>query len=99
MSANRADVWKLIGYLEGDLRGVHAKLTELRSMLASGALDRAPADEKTCHCGVVCAGDAALAEHRYDVHEEGLLCLECGRVKDTCFKCLDEIRKGVRDAA
>jgi hypothetical protein len=77
----------LIGYLEGDLRGVHAKLTELRAMLASGALDRAPADEKTCRCGIVCAGDQALADHLYNVHEEGGLCLDCGRAKWSGHDC------------
>jgi hypothetical protein len=87
VSANRADVWKLIGYIEGDLRGCQAKFTELRSMLASGALDRAPADEVQCRCGVACASEQALADHLYSVHEEGALCLDCGRAKWSGHDC------------
>lgn len=88
MGANRADVWRLVGFIEGDLRQVQGKFTELRSMLASGALDRAPADEQRCSsCGAVFSGERALLDHRYNVHGEGELCLDCGQVKETGHSC------------
>lgn len=71
MSASRDDVYRLIGYIERDLRGVNAKLTELRSMLAGGAAARTRDDLARCpRCEVLLAGPVTLASHLRNVHGE-----------------------------
>lgn len=78
--ANRDDVWRLFTYVQDDLRQTQGKLVELRSMLASGALDRAPLTEFKCpDCDARIDGEQALAEHRYTAHDVGRLCLDCGQ--------------------
>jgi hypothetical protein len=67
--ANREDVYRLITHLEGDLRGVNAKFTELRSMLAQGAMTRVEVDEYVCpRCGAPRGGPIALRDHLANVH-------------------------------
>jgi hypothetical protein len=52
--ATKADVFKLLGYIQDDLRQTQAKLVEVRSMLAAGAMEHEPTDAVKCplpHCG------------------------------------------------
>lgn len=69
MSATREDVFRLIGFIEADLRGVNAKFTEVRSMLAQGAMERAAENVLECRkCGAGLASERALAFHDANVH-------------------------------
>jgi hypothetical protein len=68
--ATRADVYKLLGFIQDDLRQTQAKLVEVRSMLAAGAMSREPADLIGCpHCGVQLASTRVLASHLANVHD------------------------------
>lgn len=67
--ATRDDVYRIIGFVESDLRGVQAKFTEMRSMLAQGAMERAPVDLLACpKCGAGFDSERALAFHDANVH-------------------------------
>jgi hypothetical protein len=63
-------VFRLLGYIEDDLRGVHAKLTEVRAQLS--AL-QSLADERpgfACPvCGIVRPTEGMLRDHLVLVHE------------------------------
>lgn len=68
--ATRDDVYKLIGYIESDLRAANAKFTELRSMLAAGAMNQAGGQEILCpRCKIAVGGERALAFHIQNVHD------------------------------
>lgn len=68
MPVNADDVFRLIGFIQDDLRQTQVKLVELRTWLASMELptDRpaAPCDV----CGVVRPSQRALVEHLENVH-------------------------------
>lgn len=67
MSVHPDDVFRLIGYVEDDLRHVHAKLTEIRAMLASMNLP-APADTTCPECGIAVRAPTSLADHMWNTH-------------------------------
>jgi hypothetical protein len=70
--AEPVDVFRLLGYIEDDLRGLHAKLTEVRAMLAAMNL---PAPKPTScpepGCGVELRPPTSLADHLRNVHGKG----------------------------
>ncbi len=67
--ASRNDAWRLLTYIQDDLRQTQSKLTELRTMLAAGALDRDETPQALCPvCGLNRCTDPALAEHLANVH-------------------------------
>lgn len=68
MSASPRDIFQLIGYIEGDMRGINAKLTTLRSMIASLNLPD-PKRVECPKCGALhVQGSRALALHMQNVH-------------------------------
>ena len=62
-------VFKLIGWIQDDMRGVNAKLTELRAHLA--AMDLEPASLPACPvCGPISLPPTtSLADHLRVVHD------------------------------
>lgn len=91
MPANRADVWKLLTYIQDDLRQTQAKLVEVRSMLAAGAMNHDDTSVTCPECRSVFGGERALAEHRYTSHDIGSVCLNCGLIESDDHKCRPEI--------
>lgn len=68
--ATRQDVFRLIGFIEDDLRGINAKFTQVRSMLAAGAMSHGDDDGIKCErCGIVLASERALLFHLQNVHD------------------------------
>ena len=67
--ATRTDVFRLIGFAESDLRGVMAKLTEIRSMLAAMNLPAAKPWPVCPLCKAELGGPRALAFHLANVHD------------------------------
>ena len=69
MTTTRDDVYRLIGYIQDDLRQTQAKLVELRAMLAAGAMNSTSTTLTKCpHCPVELA-PRALADHLHTVHD------------------------------
>ena len=67
--ATRKDVYTLIGYIESDLRAASAKFTEVRSMLAQGAMERSEENTLACpKCGAQLHSERALLFHDANVH-------------------------------
>jgi len=75
MSATQADVWKLLTYIQDDLRQTQAKLVEVRSMLAAGAMNRDDETKTACpRCGIpIAGGERILALHLQNVHNGPLV--------------------------
>lgn len=72
MSTHAGDVFKLIGYLQDDLRKTQARLVEIRALLASLNLPT-PTSEHVCpKCAVDRRTADQLADHLVNVHGEGL---------------------------
>lgn len=95
--ATRDDVYRIVGYIQDDLRNTQAKLVEVRSMLAAGAMNRAPHDLAVCpDCKLELDGNRQLAEHRYTVHRVGKLCLDCGMVDTPTHECPDRTMSALR---
>jgi hypothetical protein len=68
--ANKADVWKLLTFIQDDLRQTQAKLVEVRSMLAAGAMTREQSVTFSCpKCGVARLTARDLAFHLQNVHD------------------------------
>ena len=63
-------VFKLIGWIEDDMRGLNAKLTELRAHLA--ALDIQDVELPVCpYCGPLHLPPATtLRDHLWNLHDE-----------------------------
>lgn len=68
MSATKDDVYRMLSFIQDDLRQTQAKLVEVRSMLAQGAMEREPKDMLTCLCGAGFFSERALAFHVQNVH-------------------------------
>lgn len=67
--ATRADVFRLMGFIQDDLRSVQAKLVEVRSLMASMPM-REEAPEHQCpKCKLGLPGERALAFHLQNVHD------------------------------
>ena len=67
--ATGQDVFRLMGFIQDDLRGVQAKLVEVRSMLASMPLRETPPEFQCRRCRVSLAGQRALDFHVQNVHD------------------------------
>lgn len=70
MSVTGEDIFRLIGFMQDDLRGVQAKLVELRTLLATVEL---PTENTfvvcpVSHCGVGIKSQRLLDEHLENVH-------------------------------
>lgn len=80
MSATREDIFRLIGYVQDDLRNftrqTEAKLVELRTMLAACDLPTGTQELACPHCGVTRPNQMRLADHLANVHGEPRL-LDC----------------------
>ena len=63
-------VFKLIGYIEEDMRGIHAKLTELRAHLADMHLE--DVELPVCPvCGPLhLPPSTTLADHMWNLHDQ-----------------------------
>jgi hypothetical protein len=68
--ATKADVYKLMGFIQDDLRQTQAKLIEVRSMLAAGAMSRERTPDFACSkCGAARLTVRDLAFHMQNVHD------------------------------
>lgn len=70
MTVQPNDIWRIIGYLEADVRGVSAKLRDLRMLLAAVDL---PQDHygfrcEYAGCGIEKRTEALLRDHLWTVH-------------------------------
>lgn len=79
------EVFEVLRKIRYDLTAAQAKVTDALRLLGSMPIAQLP--KAVCHCGVACEGPLALAEHRYQVHGEGELCLDCGRVLSADHAC------------
>jgi hypothetical protein len=69
MSANQADVYKQLAAIETQQRKLAAMTTELRAMLASGAMSRRIEDRQRCpKCQLQIDGARAYATHLEAIH-------------------------------
>lgn len=71
MSVTGNDIWRTIGFLEEDCRGLLTKLHDLRMMLAAVDLPRGNAVAWVCeqpNCGIEKTSEKLLRDHLYLVH-------------------------------
>lgn len=70
MTVTGDDIFRVLGYVQDDLRGAQAKLVEVRAMLATLNL---PSEQVAIRCpdplcAVVFKSERKLAEHLYQLH-------------------------------
>jgi hypothetical protein len=69
MTPSITDVFKLLGYIQDDLRQTQAKLVEVRTQLAAMNLpNEAKAGLKCAECGIVRPTIELLNDHLANVH-------------------------------
>lgn len=73
MSVSGNDIWRTIGFLEEDTRGLLTKLRDLRMMLATLDLPKEKAGVICERCGVEKRDQDDLREHRANVHGDNVL--------------------------
>lgn len=69
MTTNANDVFKLLGYIQDDLRGVQAKIVSVRAMLSSLNL---PEEGPRFTCKQPSCGIGFGSQHRLDEHLENV---------------------------
>jgi hypothetical protein len=64
------DVYRLLGYIEDDLRSIHRKMTEVRMLLATMNLPKRVTVHACGPCHLAFYSDRELLEHRANIHDD-----------------------------